>query len=238
MTDLFEWPRAWWGVVTAEFYLMPKSQRSSSPWTMRQNVYGPHVQYWQASLAFPAMSDAALASREAVVENLGGTSGLLRMGHPFRTTPLFNDDVTQTIVPWSDWTFFDDGSGWAGGTLPPVIHVTEVADRGARSVVVGGLPASTTRALRRGDLVEFRANGIADSSPRLHRVIRDASTNSSGEVRIQINPPLRKALAAGDTVVLDYPMTTFRLIADDQGYASRDAAWNGTFKLDLIEALI
>ena len=238
MPDIIEWPRAWWGVVSAEFYLMPKSQRSSSPWTMRQNIYGPHVQYWQCSLAFPTLSDAALATREAIVESLGGSVGLLRMGHPFRKGPMFNDDVTATTAQWSDGTYFENGSGWASGTLPPVIHVTEAAERGARSVVVGGLPANTSRAMRRGDLVEFRVNGIADETPRLHRLRTDGASNASGELRIQIMPPLRKGLAAGDTVVLDYPTSVFRLIGDDQGFASRNLAWNGNFKLDLIEALI
>lgn len=238
MPNIIEWPRAWWGVVTAEFQLMPKSQRSASPWRMNQNVYGPHVQWWQCTLQFPMLNDADLARREGLIESLGGSAGLLRMGHPFRKTPMFNDDVESSPEPWSDGSYFDDGTGWLSGRLSPTIHVAAAASARTTSVIVGGLPVSTSRVLRRGDLVEFRRNGIWDETPSLHRVIRDAATNSDGEVRIEFTPPLRAPLAFGDQVVLDYPMTVFRLSDDGDGGAQRNAAWIGNHSLNLVEALI
>lgn len=238
MPDIIEWPRAWWGVVQCEFGLMPRSRRSVSPWRMSQNVYGPHVQWWQAKLTFPAMSDANLAAREAIVESLGGSAGLVRMGHPFRLEPLYNADVAAGSQPFSDGTFFEDGSGWASGILPPLIYVVEAEAARATSVVVGGLTASTSRMLRRGDMVEFRRNGVWDETPSLHRVTRDASTDAAGETRIEITPPLRKGVAAGDQVVLNEPKSVFRLMSDEDGIATRDHRWVGSMGINLIEALI
>lgn len=238
MTDIIEWPRAWWGVVTCKFQLLPRSQSSQSPWTMRQHVFGPHVQYWSAELTLPAMSSSDLAAREAIVEMLGGISGLLRMGHPFRTQPMFNEDVIADSQAWSDGTFFEDGSGWVNGLLPPTVFVGDEAAYGDTSVFVSGLPALTNRALRRGDLVEFKRNGIADETPSLHRVVRDSSTNSSGQTGIEIVPPLRKGLAIGDEVSLTYPTTVFRLASNDAGAGMRDLSWTGNMQINLVEALL
>lgn len=238
MSEFIEWPRAWWGAATADFFLTPRSQRSQSPWTMRQNVYGPHVQFWQAHIVFPPLKDAELAAREAIIESLGGMSRLLRMGHPFRFEPLFNADVAKVIEPWSDGTLFSDGTGWLSGPLPPTIYVYQTAAARATSIVVAGLPESTLRALRRGDMIELRRNGVADRTPSLHRVTRDASSDSSGRTRIDIVPPLRKGVAATDMVVLNNPMTVFRLSSDDPTPARRNAAWHGALEISLVEALL
>ncbi len=238
MTTIIDWPRAWWGVASVQFYLSPRSQKSSSPWTQRQNIYGPHVQFWMAKLPFAPKDDAVLAPREALLESLGGQAGLLRMGNPARKTPLYNNDVTAGSEQFSDGTYFSDGTGWQSGLLSPTIYCVDSAARGETSVIVGGLPASTSRVLRRGDLVEFQRGGIADETPSLHRITRDAPTDASGETRIEFIPPLRKGLAAGDAVVLDYPTSVFRLVDDDQGIASRDQALIGTFGMSLVEALL
>jgi len=238
MPNIIEWPRAWWGVAAAEFYLTPRSQRSQSPWTMRQNIYGPHVQYWQARLIFPTLLDGDLAARESIIEQLGGTAGLLRMGHPFRITPMFSDEAITGIVGWSDGTFFTDGTGWLSGPLPSSIHVYSPAAARTTSVVVGGLPINTSRVLRRGDMVEFRRDGIADETPSLHRVLVDAHSNANGRCSISFLPPLRKAVAAGDQVVLDYPTTVFRLAGDEPQASVRNAAWHGSLEMNLVEALI
>lgn len=240
MTTIIDWPRAWWGVRSCQFYIAPRSQKSSSPWTQRQNIYGPHVQYWVAKLSFPALEDSDAPEREALIESLGGSAGLLRMGHPTRLTTLYNDEIAATSEAFSDGTHFSDGTGWISGRLPPVIYCVGSAARGETSVIVGGLPASTSRVLRRGDLVEFQRGGIADETPSLHRIVTsDVPTDASGEARIEFRPPLRKGLVAGDSVVLDYATTVFRLMDDDQGVMDRsaDGATNVT-GFSLVEALL
>lgn len=238
MPDVVEFPRSWWGSVQVDFGLMPRSRRSSSPWRMSQNVYGPHVQWWQAKISFPPLKDKDLAAREGFIESLGGSAGLLRMGHPFRLEPLFNGDVTATGAQWSDGTFFDDGSGWLSGPLPPLVYVAEAVASRVTSVIIGGYPVSTQRVARRGDLIEFRRNGLWDETPSLHRVTKDAHSNADGEGRVEFVPPLRKGLAAGDQVALNEPKSVFRLMNDEDGMASRDARWIGSQSINLVEALI
>lgn len=237
MTTIIDWPRAWWPWVTGQFALMPKSQRSSSPWTQRQNIYGPHVQYWTAKFTFKPLRNVEASQREALIERLGGGANLLRMGHPLRAHPQYSREQTPTTEPFSDSTLFTDGSGWVSGLLPPQIYCAGSAARGETSVIVGGLPLSTARVLRAGDCVEFQRDGIADETPSFHRVVRDAPTDAFGETRIEFLPPLRKGLAAGDAVVLDYPTTVFRLTDDSQGMVDYQASI-GAMGFSLIEALL
>ena len=111
-------------------------------------------------------------------------------------------EAAHTSEPWSDDTFFDDGTGWRSGPLPSTVDLYEGAAARATSVVIEGLPANTARCLRRGDLFEIRRNGVADYTPSLHRVIRDCPTDATGKTRVDFVPPLRKGVAAHDMIVL------------------------------------
>lgn len=238
---IVDWPLEWWQPKTGQFNLAPRSQMSKAPWTQTSNVYGPHVQYWCAKLSFATLSDAAAAEREAMVEMLGGQAGLLRIGSWPRRRPLYDFEVEAAAAVrrrFTDTTDFTDGTGYADGYLPASIPCVEAAARGARSVVVGALPASTVRVLRRGDHVEFQRGGVWDSTPSLHRVTRDAPTDPLGRTRIEFVPPLRKGIAAGDRVSLRYPASVFRLVGDDEGIMDRDVNAFGSFGFSLVENLI
>lgn len=236
--SIIDWPREWWQPRTAQFYLAPRSQSSKSPWTMTSNIYGPHVQYWCAKLSFPPLKDAEAAAREAALESLGGQAGLLRIGYWQRRMPLYDASVMATRENFGDGTGFSDGAGFASGFLPASIYCVAPAPRGAHSVVVGGLPSSIARVMRRGDFIEFQRGGSYDATPSLHRVTRDASADALGKTRLEIVPPLRKGVAPGDKVSLQYPASVFRLAGDDEGVVDRDENAFGTLGFSLVEALI
>lgn len=238
MPDIITFPTTWYGAVTSRFYLSSASQRSLSPWSGKRSVYGPHRQIWRAEVQLPPKRPELWRPLTAFFSEAAGERGLVRIGDMHRTKPLYNLLEELGTDPWSDATFFDDGTGWLDAPLPSTIHVVVGATRGERALHMGGLPASIDRTLRRGDLFEIRRDGIADETPSLHEVIRDAPTDSGGESLVEFTPALRKDVAAGDMIVLEYPTSVFRCLDDDQGIFDRDAAHHGSAGFILIEDMI
>lgn len=239
MENIWEFPREWYRFTTAKFYLRSRSQSSASPWTGRRNVYGPHAQFWVAELAMANVEPQISFAIEAFFERIGGSAGLIRMGSPMQPEPQWNAELLASDGPWSDGTAWSDDTLWLDGMLPPMIHVGSAESHGATSAIVAGeLPASTPRVLRRGDVIEFRRNGIADATPSMHRIVVDAPTNASGETRIQFRPPLRKGIARGDMAVLQRAQTVFRLSDDDQVQAGYQPPMYASLGFTLIENVI
>lgn len=236
--NIWEWPRDWYRFTSGRCNLRSRSQSSASPWTGRRNVYGPHAQMFVIEVVMAEMEDPMAFAVEAFLERLGGESGLLRMASPIVRQPQWNLEVAGTITSWSDGTFFTDGSGWVGGLIGPYAVVAAAESIGANSVVIGELPVSSSRVLRRGDLFEIRRNGVADETPSLHRVMVDANTNADGETRVQFMPPMRKGVAAGDMVVLDHPTSVFRLADNEQGAAEYSAPIRAAIGFSLVENLL
>lgn len=237
-TPIWSWPQSWWQATDSKFSLQPRSLVSASPWTGRRNVYGPQVQVWVADITFMQLYGQELQARSAFMSRLEGQKGLIRMGDVARRGPSFNLDNTAFATPWSDGTFFSDGTGWIAGQLPSTIFLIQAANRGDKYVVVGGLPVSTPRALRRGDLFQIKPGGIEDDTPHLYEVMQDAPTDANGKTGFEIRPALRAGVAVGDTVLLNYPTSVFQLADDSQGVMSVSLPFRGDFGFKLIEAII
>lgn len=236
---IWEWPREWYRFTSAKCYLRSRSQSSRSSWTGRRNVYGPHAQFWVIEVSIKDIEAPESYAVEAFIERLGGIAGLLRMGSPMQLTPQYNGDAARVITAWSDGKLFTDGTGWVGGLLLPAVIVRQAAPIGATSVVIGGgLPVSTPRVIRRGDLVEFRRGGVWDDVPSMHRVTSDAATNADGDTGIQFVPPLRKGVAAADAVVLDHPRSVFRMSDEEQGVAGYEPPVRASLGFTLIENVL
>lgn len=236
--DIVAWPKDWYRVMSSRFYLGSASQVSNSPWSGRKSVYGPHRQMWRCEIQLAPQKAHRWPAISAFFSEVAGQAKLIRIGDPQRPRPQYNMRETLSSQGFSDSTFFDDGTGFVEGGIPSLIHVAGAESRGATSVVVGGLPESLSRPLRRGDLFEIRRNGIADETPSLHEVIRDAPSDADGETRIEFRPPLRKGVDAGDMVVLERPTSVFRCIDDDQGIVDRSLGNVGVLGFTLLENII
>lgn len=237
MTDVWEYPREWYSFTTVRFQLRASSQVSSRPWAGGNSVYGPHAQLFMPKLTASTQDAEVWRPMDAFFSRLGGQAGLLRIGDASRLRPQYNEELAASSEAWSDTTFFTDGTGFLSGLLPPTCHLLAAAARGATSVTIGGLPVSTSRALRRGDLFELRPNGIATICPNLYMVMVDGHTNSDGETGVEIRPPLRQAMAAGDMVVLEYPTSVFHLVDDGQAEMEITPPLFAAFGFSLIEAI-
>lgn len=238
MPDIITFPRSWYGAVSGRFYLSSASQSSQSPWSGRRSVYGPHRQFWRCEVTLPLSESPRWRAVSAFFSEAAGQAALIRIGDMHRIRALYNIQEALGEQPWSDSTWFTDGTGWLDGALPASIHVASSAARGATSLHVGGLGANIARSLRRGDLIEIRRDGIADETPSLHEVLRDAPTDADGETLVKIAPGLRKAVAAGDMVVTENATSVFRCMDDDQGIVDRDVANHGSAGFTLIENII
>lgn len=193
---------------------------------------------WQAEVSFSIQTLDQWAPLEGLLAQLAGQSGLLRFGDFAKRVPQRDMESASSAQPWSDSTFFSDGTGFIEGFLPPFIWAADGSAERSRSIVVGGLPASEARVLRRGDNFEHRPGGVYDCTPRMHIITRDAHTNSDGQTRIEFLPPLRGGVAGGDQIVLTDPMTTMRLADDNQGVVTRTPPNFGDVDIKLVEAIV
>lgn len=237
MTEIYEFPREWYRFLKISFQLRSASQVSPRPWAGGNSIYGPHVQLWMPKLVASEIIGDGWQARDAFFSRLGGQAGLMRISDHSRAAPQYNLERAAIGEDFSDGFGFSDGTGFSSGMIPPTAHLIAAADRGASAIQIGGLPASTSRALRRGDLLEIRPNGIAGIVPHLYQVMVDGSTNAAGETGIEIRPRLRKSVASGDMVVLSYPTSVFHLIDDTQGEIELAAPFNANFGFSLIEAI-
>lgn len=237
MTEIYSFPREWWHFTNVSFQLRSASQISPRPWAGGNSIYGPHAQIWMPKLTVSTQDIDTWPQMDAFFSRLGGQSGLMRMGDPSRTSPRYNRLLVPPFATWSDGSSFTDGTGFASSLLPPTCFLTSAANRGDKSVVIGGLPASTANVLSRGDLFEVRPNGIPSATPNLYQIMVDGPTNSSGQAGVEIRPPLRQGLQAGDMVVLDHPTSVFHLIDDTQAEMAITAPVLADFGFSLVEAI-
>lgn len=237
MPNIQTFPIEWNAVASGSFHLMAKNLQSTSPFSGRRGV-SPIVQIWTVKLTLTPQESDVWMAQEAFFAELAGAYGFLRISDITRRLPQHDMEIVATREAFSDTTYFSDGTGFEAGLLPPFLFTVDTAARGETSVLVGGLTASQSRQLRRGDHVEFRRGGVADETPSLHILLRDASSNASGETLIEFRPSLRKGLAAGDQVVLRDPQGVFRLASDEQGMMERTPPLFGELGFELIEALI
>lgn len=208
----------------------------------------PFEQRWIATFQSPPMPEKEITQADRLahaswrevegrVARLRGMARLLRLYDPYVRRPAFDLEQVPVGANFDDGSAFSDGSQWVSGFLPPFVTVDETAHEGAESIVVRGLPVSTSRVLRIGDRFEARPGGIAAHYGMYFIVVNDCKTNSAGKVRIYFEPGLRRGLKAGDMIVLRDPTSVYSLIDDRQGAVNRNVASHGEYGFSLVERL-
>lgn len=236
---IWQWPLEWLTASSARFNLRSFSQSTTSPWSQSRSVYGPHAQMWVCEMTMtPRVDTNVWRAMAGLLTQVGGVSGLLRVADVTRLRPQRDLEADLTVEAFSDGTFFDDGTGWTSGYLPEIVFLAEASARGADSAVIGGLPISSSRVLRRGDLFEIRPAGVYGTTPHLYMVMFDCPTDANGKTRAYFRPGLRSAVAAGDAVVLKNPQSVFRLADDEQGFLNITPPYVANFGFKLVEAVV
>lgn len=243
MTEpIHTWPAGFHRIVAGGFRLRFVSLTSQRLFSRLVSPYGPVGAYFSASLTLPPLPDRPGATQAATWRELSGLiaraqgqRGLFRLYDPSRCWPGHDLDVATTSENWSDGTGFSDGTGWISGYLPPYVALDEAAARGADSIVLKSLPASTARVLRMGDRFEIRPAGVPARHGHYYEVTYDAKTDANGKTRIAFQPGLRAGVAAGDMVVLRFATTVMRLASDEQGEIDIDVLHHGRAGLTFVE---
>ncbi len=237
MSTVYEFPREWMTFSRSVFRLVSRSQSAQRPWIGGKSIRGPHAQAWVCQVTMTQQEDPLRQKIAAFFSRLDGQAGLLRMTDVTQQEPWYDRNLAATTETYSDGTRFSDGTGYVSNHLPPNLYVVEAANRGDNFVVLGGLPASTADVFIRGDRFEHKPNGIADGVPRLYEMMVGGSSDSSGQIGVEIRPRLRTGIAAGDQISLRWPSSVFRLVDDDQAAMEITPPVVGNTGFSLVEAL-
>lgn len=237
-------------IVTQSFPLRSMNQSATRPWGGAGPAISsrPQTQAFVSSVTMAPMRDPELQDLDALITRARGRSGAIRISHALRLAPWYDRNLaggewpptsrsTAITSEFSDGSSYSDGSGFLNGFLPPNVQVYQDAARGANYIVLSGFPASTVNVLRRGDLLEIKPGGISAPFPHLYKAMYGGNSDASGRIGIEIEPRLRVALDAGDTVSLRYPSGLFRLADDNQGESEASDGGIGTIGFSLVEAL-
>lgn len=237
--EVYDFPIDWYGKITSQkFNLRSMNQVAATSWNgAGAAIAGPHTQVWLCDMVIMPLRDPALQDLDAFFSRLRGRAGVVRLGNGARLAPWNDRNLTPTTSTWSDGSTFTDGSGFSSGFLPPEVYLVNAAAKGARYITLGGFPASFTAALRRGDLLQIKPNGIPGSVPHLYKAMYGGDSNSAGQIGLAIEPGLRAGVAAGDVVGLRNATTLFRLLDDTQFEVEITGAGMGNCGGSLIEAL-
>ena len=108
----------------------------------------------------------------------------------------------------------DPDSKTIQGGCTGTIQTNAAHSVGAYDVTIDGAPASTI-IFKKGDYVQFGSGATS----KLHMIVADITSNSSGVATLQIEPPLKTALSDNSTVVYSNTKGVFRM-------DSNELTWN------------
>lgn len=217
---IYDWPHdAPWTPESGSFRLSSISALSSSPYT------GAHKaaslgQIWVAKFNWNNTHLDQTQDMQGFLDMLEGPVNPVRLFDWWRSAPKL---LSGGSSPFSDDTYFDDGSGFTDGYEPLLIAN---AAQGTNVLTMEGLPVSTTCFLR-GDLI-----GVGGY---LYEVKIGGNSNSSGQAAVTVHPGLRVGAAIGDPVTLYRPTLAMRLASDSEAVISRAITHGLPFSLTFVE---
>lgn len=237
MTDLpeYRWPRD----------LLPNAVQmdwqafmltSKMPLRGSRRTSGPIVEVWEAKFTYrDLIGSAKWGPIRGFLGRLRGSAGIVRIHDPARFLPrgvAAGINMTTRLenlptAPFSDGTWFSDGTGWTDAATAGTIAAT--APVKAEWIKVGGLVPSQTLSIGASDLLEIGG--------RLYEALIDAPSDAAGCALIQIGPRLRAPALPGDRVEFAYPSSPFQLVDKRPTMEVRGGGARTDFGLDLVEYL-
>lgn len=199
----------------------------------RQQFISVENRTWEAEYGVIGAWDHLMGQWIAFLDQVGGpkTSFLVPVSNALTITyggdqtafwsglGFTAQEISDGFQKWSDDTTFSDGTGWA---LP---------DYGDPTVYYSA-PAGATILYLNGFLGRNLAVGAYFA---INNFLYRVESNDDG--RVKFNPPLREAVAAGDTVVVNAPNARVRFPDDDAYRAAIEIRrYYGPYRLALIEA--
>ena len=112
------------------------------------------------------------------------------------------------------------------GTVSSIVATKVAATAGSTSISL----KNVTGTFKAGDLIKF------NSHSKIYMIVADATGDGSSEATITIEPPVRQALLADDTVIYTNVPFTARLTSDLQEFNTSELDLY-RFEVDFIEAV-
>ena len=236
MADI-EWPHDL-RPFRAAFYLRPHVGGAESPLTRTRKTYLLSKPIWVCRLSFRggfngASDRAALGGRmdSLIVQMQGGFNRVLlwdfRRPYPVGLKRYYGQFAGEAFAFTGGETFTLGERFTVPGEVEPL---SEPAAGGSTSIVFGGF-LEGTRPFQTGDY--FGGDG------RLHIIHTATVADSEGRVTLTFDPPLERALVAGEAVTMR-PTANFKLStesAEDAGANDSEVDSAVEYSLDFIEDL-
>lgn len=162
---------------------------TQSPFTFKQQVFKHRGQRWSAGISIAPVNRVYGEPWVAFLVGLNGPSGTFLLGDPLGTAPR-----------------------GAVGTATVLINLSRTV--GQDTLSLKGLPINTTGVFRAGDYLQLGSGATAT----LHKVLADASSNSSGITVVEIWPAVRRVVAVNEAVVYANARGLFRLAGNQQAW--------------------
>jgi hypothetical protein len=177
-----------------------------SPFTGQTQLQAwPGADWWEANLTLPQMPQCDAQIWTAFLAQCRGMSNLFALGDPLHAQP----------------------SGTPRGTTAGAPTVAGVNSAMATSLNTKGWLPSAMGLLLPGDQLQI--------GQRLHRVLDQVNSDSSGNAAISIWPSIREATADGDPLTLNNPRGLFRLAENRRSVLTTETLLSG-ISLKCVEA--
>ena len=182
---------------SARWTLKRATAMSESPFTGQQQVFDYGYALWTATLTLPPMMREQAAEWEAFMMKLHGRKGTFLLGDP----------DAKTIR----------GGATTSATLNADMAV------GDYTVQINTNNANMTNIFRAGDYIQFGSAGTA----KLHMIVDNATSNSSGVVSVNVEPQIKVAGSSGDAIDYTAAQGIFRMDTADLGWDTNEVSRYG-----------
>lgn len=158
---------------------------TNSPFTLEEQAYKWQGERWSMSLTMPPFTNREIASDWIAF----GAALEGKWGHF-----LIGDPAHKLPSGVATGTPLVDGGAQTGNTL-----------------VTKGWSTNVTGILKKGDYIQLGSG----SSSRLHMLVQDANSDSSGNANLSIVPALRSSPPDSSAIVVNNPKGVFRLDSNE-----------------------
>lgn len=225
--DIVSWPLNTLYPTEISLELMWNTRGGGAGLNGIEQIVSPLSALWSMSITLNVGTEEWLRGYRALKAEMKGRFGWIRFPlfdpHRVRRADAGWDDSAP--IPFSDGTFFSDGSGFASPDITTTVAVAgEIGDEEVAFVV----DPTLNDALGTGHYLSI--------NDYLHLVVRPLE--KAGDNRIyKIAPPLRADIASADEVKIGRPTMLCRLADDKSGSVSLKYGRFGEPHLDFVEVL-
>lgn len=186
--------------------LQRKTALSVSPFSGVQQIYEYDYALWTATLTLPSMKRVDAANWQAFILKLHGRKGTFLLGDPDARLPR--------------------------GNISGGVTLGANASVGDYTITLSTAQTSQVNVFRAGDYIQLGSAGTS----KLYMIVDNATSDGSGNVDVNIEPPIKTAGTSGDTVVYNNPKGLFRMVSPETDWDADDVGKYG-ISFAVMEAL-